>query len=156
MENLVELVIIGVAMGICRDKSVPALLILCNVIIQAYSWKVNNGYSSIVPLCESGVYNIDMCDTYLMQVYFTYGLFFISASIIAFLCKTRMSVFTSVVLSMQGMLSSLMVAVIYHGNKNNVTHDNLFGMYSSINTKFVILYCVVAWICVYFSRRANV
>ena len=156
MENLLELVIIGVALGLCQDRSVPALLIMCNVIVQAYSWYSSTKYSIMVGHCESGLYQLEKCDGFLMQVYFSYGAFFILVAMISFLCKTRMSVFTAIVLSIQGMISTAMVGVVYHGNANSVTHDNLFDLYSSINTKFAILYCVVAWICVYFSRRANV
>jgi len=156
IENIVELAVISAAAFVARSKLIPIALIIYNVFYQIvnglatarYYFEVENYYNYVTTLTE--------VNESLMVYYITNGLFMMFMSALFFLLQTRMSLLLSVIVMIQSLLTVFMSLVVYRVDSSKLDLNWVFEVHSSIDSKFVIIYCVIAWICVLLSRKSSV
>lgn len=153
--NTIELVVIGAALGFSRAKMTIVLLIIYNLFMQFITWQHDLYIARVDAKYEAGIVAIDRTDVVLMQVYFTEGFMMLLFAAACLFLVTRISYLTAFVITAQGILSILMVFAVYAVNQFDMNLSYLFDMHSSFNSKFVIIYMLIAWICVYLSRKKS-
>lgn len=151
--NAIELVVLGVALGASRSRVTNVMLIIYNLFMQYVTWRHGIKYKEADDLYKVGKITLTEFDEVIMSIYLVEGLAILAMAFACYLLLTKMSHLTSLVILSQGLLSLVMVLVTIAVNKLNMNLDYLFDMHSSFNSKFVIIYMLIAWICVYLSRR---
>lgn len=154
IENL-ELIVFAAALFFSRDKLIPLLLISCNLFFQFSDAYLMGKYYGYVTQCEIGSLPYDYCDGYLMGFYAYQAFILIVMAIMFYVLNAKIAILTSIVLSVQAITFVIMVPIIYHFNKTYDVQEWVFDLHSSANSMFVIIYCVVAWMCVYYSRKSK-
>lgn len=154
IENLVELVVISTAAIVSRAKLIPFALIIYNMFYQLVNALITARYYFEVENYYNYVSGINDVNESLMVYYISNGVFMALIASLFFLLQTRMSMLIAIAVLTQSALTVSMAIVTYSTTQNEMDLTWVFDVYSSIDSKFVIIYCVIAWICVFLSRKS--
>lgn len=159
--NNIELILLVMAFAVSKARAIPALLILYNVALRVIGEVGDNSQLICSTQADTDILNIgyvtsetfDRCDLNLTLVYLFEGFSIALMAILFLLLVCRMSKVTFFVVAMQSILTLSMAVVVYIVNTTGENLNWVFDIHSSINNKFVIIYVLIAWICVCLSRR---
>lgn len=151
MINAIELVLFGVALSLTRAKITVSFLILYNVFIQFITW-LNK--SNIKDAYENNL-SLTQIDTLIMQTYLIDGFLILAFATTALFLVTRVSYFIALIMLSQSILQLSMVVVTYLYVNQVYDLYWVFDLHSQVNSNFVILYLISAWMCVYLSRESK-
>lgn len=146
--NAIELVILLAAIRYSESKALPFYL-------AGYSCMMSTQFiynqKFIEVMSRVGVdwrtYNLELAEMFFHEAILMY----MAAAILLF-NLSRMAMLTLVIIAIQGMLSFVMCGILLIYVYFNVDFLLLMEAHYSMQGLFVILYCVIAWMCVYYSR----
>lgn len=149
--NSLELVVIGIAFCVSKRKLIPFYLIIY-VGFMTILFKDNQTYLDFL-------YKNNMWDIYnnaSVRVMILESLVMFSFAMIAFVNKTRMGMAVQMLILVQSVVSA--ISGIIFGLSIELDRDFTpwFDLHYSLQSIFVILYCVIAWMCVYYSRTGKI
>lgn len=150
-ENALELIVIGLAFCFSKCKLIPFYLVLY-VSFMTLLFGYNQDYIEWLYKKEYW----DMYNNAVARAYLVESAVMICFAIISFINYTRMRMLTTVVMFAQGIVSGLTGMVYGVSVEFNVDLSPWFEVHYFIQGIFVILYCVIAWMCVYYSRTKNI
>ena len=152
IQNTAELIVVGVAFCFSKPKSLPFFLVLY-ISIMTIVFGENNEY--MAKLDSYGVnweyYNKELALTYLYE-----GSIMIFMGAISFATIGKLRALTAIVIAFQAMIS-IVIAINLYAFASGLTGTNkwLYDMHYSLQGIFVVLYCLIAWMCVYYSRKSH-
>ena len=93
-------------------------------------------------------YNRELAFVYLYE-----GVVMLAMSFVILATVSKLSALTAILVLAQSLFSLIMAAYSYAYSVEIVDfYDEVLDLHYSSQSLFVILYCVIAWICVYYSR----
>lgn len=168
IENIVELVVISAAVLASRAKLIPFALIIYNVFYQIFNSNASDRYDFYLEEYYNYGISLTELNEELMLYYISNGLFMMLMAVLFALLQNRASLMTACVILLQAIVTVSMSVIAYmvtNGNESllwlfdqGVQIVTLFGIkitYSSIEYGFVIIYCAIAWMCVFLSRKSS-
>lgn len=93
-------------------------------------------------------FNIELIDLYMFE-----GVTMLMCAVIVGFAGVKLALLAAVVVSLQAAISFLYAASIAIGTEFSLSIDFVEMLHNSTQSIFVILYCVIAWMCVYYSRK---
>lgn len=153
--NALELVLLGVALGLSRSKYTPFLLVAFNMWVQFMNAEGGRRVEFALKLYEAESITFGNLGDQVMIVYLQSGVTFAIFGFVALCLKTRLSYLAGLVILIQSALQLVMGIAIYCQAYLDVNIDGITNAHFIINKLFVILYVVIAWICVHWSRKTN-
>lgn len=147
--NSLELVVIGIAFCVSKRKLIPFYLIIY-VGFMTILFKDNQTYLDFLYKSNMwGVYNNASVRVMILE-----SLVMFAFAIIAFVNRTRMRMAVQMLILVQSVVSA--ISGIIFGLSIELDRDFTpwFDLHYSLQSIFVILYCVIAWMCVYYSRTS--
>lgn len=152
LQNSVELVVIGVAFCFSKYKLIPGFLVLY-VSIMTVTFSINQ--DCLDSANKFGIddrsYNFD-----LMLIYGFESFVMIMLAIVSMFNKTRMQILTTVTIFSQSLVSSIAAISVGFSWEFYLDMDYMFEVHDLTQDIYVIIYCVIAWTCVYYSRMKNI
>ena len=168
IENQIELIIIIGALIFSKSKLIPMALIIQNVLYQMFNNNSSERYDFYLERYYNLWVTLTKLNEELMFYYISNGAFMMLIALMFALLQTRMAMYTAAVIMAQSAVTILMSVVVYFISTGNEGLMGVFGhgdqvvtlfgevvTYSSIEGYFVIMYCVIAWICVFLSRKSS-
>ena len=149
--NAIELIVIGVAFCFSKEKVVPGFLI-AYVSIMTYTFGSNQEYIELIDKAGASWfhYNRELAFIYMYE-----GFVMTMLSAISFVILSKLRAVASIVIISQTSISLIMAVSVYAYAVELIDiPDWLLSAHYSTQSLFVILYCVIAWTCVYYSRKA--
>lgn len=148
--NATELIILGLAFCMSKEKILPAFLV-CYVSVMVITFGINQEYLewlySTRPIA-------DMYNGKASFIYFYESFIMAVMAVIARFNLSKLGGITLIVIFAQ--LSVSLVMAISHRalvDLNLYVGDWVVKVHYFSQFLFVILYCVIAWMCVYYSRK---
>lgn len=149
--NSLELVVIGIAFCVSKRKLIPFYLIIY-VGFMTILFKDNQAYLDFLYKNNMwGIYNNASVRVLILE-----SLVMFSFAMIAFVNRTRMRMAVQMLILVQSVVSA--ISGIIFGLSIELDRDFTpwFDLHYSLQSIFVILYCVIAWMCVYYSRTGKI
>ncbi len=148
ISNSVELVIIGLAFCFSKCKAVPLYIIFyifAMLFIFAYSGDYVDFMDSIH--IDNATYNFNLSLIYMFQ-----GSAMIIIGLTAMFMIQRLAFMLAVLIMSQGVFSLIAGMSIAMSEMYDIDVNFVMDSHGLINGVYVVLYCLLAWICVYYSR----
>lgn len=147
--NSLELVVIGIAFCVSKSRTIPLFLIIY-VSFMTILFKDNQDYLEFL-------YKHELWDWYnrsSMRAIIVESLTIMAFVAVARFNKCRVSMATQMLMIVQSVVSA--ISGIIFGLSVELDRDFTpwFDLHYSLQSIFVILYCVIAWMCVYYSRTS--
>lgn len=149
--NSLELVVIGIAFCVSKRKLIPFYLIIY-VGFMTILFKDNQTYLDFL-------YKNNMWDVYnnaSVRVMILESLVMFAFAMIAFVNKTRMRMAVQMLILVQSVVSAISGIIFSLSIELDRYFTPWFDLHYSLQSIFVILYCVIAWMCVYYSRTGKI
>lgn len=152
IENIVELAFISGAVIFSKQKTEPIMLFAYSLSIQFVSYFTNE--IAVGSGCSSAgsLVSIECSDYHLAMSYVIDGLAMVVFSGVFFFVWSRMALIIAMVIVIQVIVQAMAIAGVVYVNVNNEDLMWVFDLHYFLNDKFVIIYVVIAWMCVYYSR----
>lgn len=152
IKNIIEICILGIAFCMSKSKTVPLILIFFSGFMQLV-FASNNAHLSF--LKDNG-----LADTYtyaenLTLIYAQESFIVIVIAIVCAVTMTRTALLAALIMMIQGVCAALIGAAVALGHYSDIDVTFYKRLHSNVQDVFIVLYCLTAWICVYFSRKAN-
>lgn len=148
INNGVEIIIIGFAFCFSKCKSIPLYIlfyIFAMLFIFAYSGEYVEFMNSV--RMDDATYNFNLALIYMFQ-----GSAMVLIGLTAMFMAQKLAFMLSVVILSQGVLSLIMGMAIAISEMYQIDVGFVIKTHDLLNDMYVVLYCLVAWICVYYSR----
>lgn len=149
--NSLELVVIGIAFCVSKRKLIPFYLIIY-VGFMTILFKENQQYLNF--LCDNKVW--DIYNSASVRVMILESLVMITFAVIAFVNKCRMRMAMQMLMLIQSIISAISGIIFGLSIEMDRDFTPWFDLHYSLQSIFVILYCVIAWMCVYYSRTGKI
>lgn len=149
-ENAIELVIVGLAFCFSKSKLIPGFIV-CYIAIMTIIFGETNSFLSNLERFNPtpSYYNKWVGIVYLFEA--SVMLFLLISSM---LNVSKLRAVLSIVIFTQMSLSLMMALQFYGYSAGALPYVNeLSEFHYSAQRLFVILYCAIAWMCVYYSRK---
>ncbi|CAM0105191.1 membrane protein [Vibrio phage 340E47.2] len=153
--NALELVLFGLAFWFSRSKYTPGILICYNLWVWFMNGETGARMEYINKLYYAGTYTYQKANTEVMILYLQVGITCGIFAAVAILLKTRLSYLTGLVILAQSALQLLVGMCIYYEVTYNIDVSKIIDTHFVIDGFFVILYVLIAWMCVYWSRKTS-
>jgi hypothetical protein len=152
IKNIIEICVLGIAFCMSKSKTVPLILIFFSGFMQLV-FASNNAHLAF--LKDNGLAETYTYAENLTLIYAQESFIMIVIAIVCAMTMTRTAFLASLIMMIQGICASLMgagVALGYYSDVDMTVYKRLHGDAQDV---FIVLYCLTAWICVYYSRKAN-
>ena len=146
LDNALALIVVGLAFGFSKSRMIP-LYILIYVSIMTIVTGLNQEYLSW--LYDNGMY--ELYNSASVRAYLFDGVIMLAFGFISFVNHTRLAMLTTVTIVTQALISFITGAVFGVSVELNSDLSLWFDLHYSIQSLFVVLYCLIAWTCVYYS-----
>lgn len=93
-------------------------------------------------------FNIELIDLYMFE-----GVTMLMCAAIVGFAGVKLALLAAVVVSLQAAISFLYAASIAIATEFSISLNFIEMVHNSTQSIFVILYCVIAWMCAYYSRK---
>ena len=147
--NWIEFIILGAAVFSSKSKLVPSALFLYSVAFFAMQLKGDMTYFDAMADYSVGVISYQMAVDVIVKVYLSQSMVMIAMSCVLVSLFSRMGYLAAAVVFVQFCLSTYMAVGFNFG----FISDSSYETHSSWNHNFVIIYIVIAWMCVWISGR---
>ncbi|AUS00488.1 TMhelix containing protein [Vibrio phage 1.275.O._10N.286.54.E11] len=153
--NAIELVLLGLAFCLSRSKYTPGVLICFNLWVLFLDSQGDRRMEVLVKYYEMGSYGYQYLNDQVMILYLHTGVTYAVFAGVLLLMKSRLSFFAGLVVFVQSALQLIAGISVYFETYAEVDMTYLFDTHFIINNLFVILYVLIAWMCVYWSRKTD-
>ena len=146
--NAIELTIVGLAFCFSKCKSIPLYITLYTcimIVIFAHCEEFIEFMNNI--RIDDATYNFNLAIIYMWQ-----GTAMILSGLAFLFMAVRLAFMLSVVILIQGVLSLAVCISIALHEMLFINVDFVIEMHGLINNVYIVLYCLIAWICVFYSR----
>lgn len=153
--NAIELVLLGMALFFSSSKYTPLTLIAFNLWVQFLNSQGEIKFAYIQKSYDLGVYSYQYANDQLMILYLQFGLTYAIFAGVALFLRTRLSFLAGLVILAQSALKLITGVAVYLDCYVGVDMTYVFDAHFIIDKLFVILYVLIAWMCVYWSRKTG-
>lgn len=150
--NAIEMIVIGLAFCFSKSKMLP-LFLICYITVMTVTFGKNQEYLENLSLLNPtwSVYNKELAMVYLFE-----GAIMLLIAASSMINISKLRAVTTLVIFTQSSVSIVMAVYCYGYAVEILPYiNNVVDYHYSPQSLFVILYCVIAWMCVYYSRKGN-
>jgi hypothetical protein len=146
--NAIELTIVGLAFCFSKCKSIP-LYIIIYTCIMIFIFAACDDYVSYMNgvRVDDATYNFNLAIIYMWQ-----GSAMVLLGLTCLFMAVRLAFMLSVLILIQGVLSLAVCISIALHEMFFIDVGFVMDMHDLINNVYIVLYCLIAWICVFYSR----
>lgn len=153
--NAFELVLLGLALTVSRAKYTPFVLVCYNLWVQIVEWLGDVRFSHLESYYATGIYSYEQVNNGLMMIYLQLGFTCSVFGIVALCIKTRLSYLAGLVILIQSALQLIVGIAIYLEVYLSWDTSIIYSVHFIVDKLFVTLYVLIAWMCVYWSRKTG-